>query len=275
MISCKNCGANAKYDIESGKMLCKYCGSYFDPYEFEYEAADAEEHDSGVVVDDRETGTYETTVFTCPECAGEIISEENEAATFCSFCGASTVLASRLAKKKRPSSIIPFKITKEQCKDIYKQRMGKAWFAPSYYKDEKNIDGFRGIYMPYWVYNIKQQGPVTIKGEKHYRRGNYRIEEEYEIDFDLKAEYDGISHDASSSFADNISGPLSTSSTPHHTWEFLTTSHTDALTGRGSLVFMRHHFLLTSHQNFLCFQVLLATPLNLHSPALRLFDTTL
>ncbi|MBE5958293.1 MAG: hypothetical protein E7254_05440 [Lachnospiraceae bacterium] len=197
MIECKNCGGNVKFDIKSQKMFCSFCNTYYDPYEFEEHEADAEEHD-----------TYEAKVFTCPQCAGEIISEENEAATFCTFCGASTVLASRILKSKRPDSIIPFQITKDQCKELYRKRMSKALYAPSEYKKEEYIDSFRGIYMPYWIYDTTQDNYVNLKAEKHYRSGNYRIEEEYALDFRLNAHYEGISYDASSSFADNISGAI-------------------------------------------------------------------
>ena len=197
MIQCKNCGGNVKFDIKSQKMLCNFCDTYYDPYEFEDNAASAEEHD-----------TYESKIFTCPECAGEIISEENEAATFCSFCGASTVLASRIINSKRPNSIIPFKITKDECKEIYKKRMSKALYAPAEVKDEQFIDSFRGIYMPYWVYNATQNKYVNLKAQKHYRSGDYRIEEDYAVDFYLDGDYKGISHDASASFADTISGAI-------------------------------------------------------------------
>ena len=257
MIKCKNCAGNVIYDIESGKMICKFCNSYFDPYEFDYDDANAEEqitkeyseevnelhstddsvtesslvddtrhedflvddtrHEDFLVddtryddflIDDTKPKTYQVNVFTCPECAGEIISEENEAAVFCPFCGGSTVLGSRISNNKRPTSIIPFKITKEQCKELYRKRMKKAIYAPSGYRDESYIDSFRGIYMPYWVFNVTQNNCIRLKGEKNYRQGNYRIEEEYQIDFNLHGYFDGISHDASVSFADNISGAI-------------------------------------------------------------------
>ncbi|MCR5837926.1 MAG: hypothetical protein K6G88_15625 [Lachnospiraceae bacterium] len=213
MIQCKNCGGNVKFDIKSQKMFCSYCDTYYDPYEFEENEADAEEHvvndpNAFMIDDTANQGSYMTTIYTCPECAGEIISDENEAATFCTFCGASTVLASRICKSKRPSSIIPFKITKDECKELYRQRMKKAIYAPAEYKDEKYLDSFRGIYMPYWVYDSSQYNYVQLKGKKTYRRGDYKYEETYDIDFNLDAEYNGISYDASSSFADSISGAI-------------------------------------------------------------------
>ena len=94
------------------------------------------------------------------------MSTDNTIADFCSFCGASTVLESRISKELRPGYIIPFSKTKQDCKNQYKKMMKRAWFAPKELKDEKYIDGFRGIYMPYWAYHVSQKGPVVLRGEK-------------------------------------------------------------------------------------------------------------
>ena len=105
MFACKNCGGNVKYDIASGQLACEYCHSLFDPYAYEDKTSDAEV-----------SKDFDATIFTCPQCGGEIISTVNTAAGFCSFCGASTVLYSRISKEHRPDYIIPFQKTKDDCK---------------------------------------------------------------------------------------------------------------------------------------------------------------
>ena len=95
-----------------------------------------------------------TSIFTCPQCGGEILSTDDTAAGFCSFCGASTVLYSRMQKEHKPAYIIPFAKSKDDCKQAYMSLMKKAIFAPKELKDPKFIDGFRGIYMPYWTYYV-------------------------------------------------------------------------------------------------------------------------
>jgi hypothetical protein len=57
------------------------------------------------------------------EYKGEILSTDDMAAGFCSFCGASTVLYSRIEKEHRPAYIIPFTKTKEDCKKAYSLRL--------------------------------------------------------------------------------------------------------------------------------------------------------
>lgn len=196
MFECPNCGGNLKFDIKSQKMLCGYCNSDFDPYEIKKENEAKEGND------------FDVTVFTCPQCNGEIYSTDNTAAGFCIFCGASNVLNTRLQNEKRPGYIIPFQKTKEDCKELYTKLMKYAFFAPNELKSPKHIDGFKGIYMPYWVFHVVQQGLSAIRGSTSTRRGDYIVTRHYILNMNMDNYYKGLSYDASSSFSDNISEKL-------------------------------------------------------------------
>lgn len=193
MYECPNCGGNLKFDIESQLMKCEHCLTTQDPYSTSEDKGAGEHND------------FDVTVFTCPQCGGEILSTDTSAAEFCSFCGASTILQSRISRQLRPSHIIPFKMTKDACKKAYLSRMKCALFAPDALRDEKHIESFRGIYMPYWAYSITQKGPVSMKGEKSYRKGDYIYTDHYDLEGEIDSVYYDISYDASSSFSDSIS----------------------------------------------------------------------
>lgn len=197
MFACKNCGGNVKFDIKSGQLACDYCHSLFDPYAYEDKTSDAEVQKD-----------FEATIFTCPQCGGEILSTDDTAAGFCSFCGASTVLYSRMQKEHKPTYIIPFEKSKDDCKQAYMSLMKKAIFAPKELKDPKFIDGFRGIYMPYWTYYVAQKTPISLPANKSHRSGDYIITDHFRLEGDLDAYYKGLSYDASSSFDDSISEKL-------------------------------------------------------------------
>ncbi len=197
MLECPNCGSGLRFDIPSQMMACDSCHNQYDPTSFDPNRTDGTEQTD-----------FDSTVFTCPQCGGEIYSNDDTIAGFCSFCGASTVLTSRIQKTKRPDYLIPFRITKDQCKQAYSSMMRKAIFAPKELRDPKYIDGFRGIYMPYWTYYITQEGTMHLPGEDSYRRGDYIVTEHYDLTGDLHAYYKGLSFDASSSFDDNISESL-------------------------------------------------------------------
>lgn len=198
MFTCKNCGGNVKFDIKSGQLACEYCHSFFDPYDYDDKTSDAEVQEG-----------FEATIFTCPQCGGEIISTDDTAAGFCSFCGASTVLYSRIQKEQKPAYIIPFQKTKEDCKQAYSSYMQKAFFVPNELKAPEFIDGFRGIYMPYWTYKVVQKAPISLPTKNTYHSGDYVISDYYRAEGDLDAYYEGISFDSSSSFDSSISEALS------------------------------------------------------------------
>lgn len=193
MYECPNCKGNLVFDIVSQDLHCSACDTHMDVYAFSKEE-DAEE-----------SREYEVTVFTCPQCAGEIYSEDNTAAAFCTFCGGSTILDSRLTKEKRPQYILPFRKTKSDCKEAYLKRLKWAVFAPNNLKDPKHIDSFRGIYVPYWIYDMKLEGKLVLPGKTERRKGDYIYTKHYDVKGDVDCRYEGISFDASSSFADDIS----------------------------------------------------------------------
>ena len=221
MYECPNCGGNLRYDIPSKMMACASCDSKFDPYEVSERNGAQETEDE-----------YEVTVFKCPQCGGEIYSTDNTAAGFCTFCGSAAILESRLRKEHRPKYIIPFRQTKEQCKKSYMKLMGKAVFAPKELKSEKHINEFRGIYMPYWIYNVHEGGgDIRLTGTTEKRRGDYIIKSHYNLNLDLDADYQGIAYDASSSFSDTISenlAPFDTKNMKKFTPAFLSGFYADS-----------------------------------------------
>lgn len=218
MYECPNCGGNLKFDITSQKMACAYCDTHIDPYSIKKETDAIEEQ------------YFEATVFTCPQCGGELYSTDNEATSFCSFCGAATILTSRISKEKRPDFIVPFKKTKEDCKRAYEQKMRKAFFMPKQLRDPKYIDGFRGIYMPYWTYQLIQRGSASVEGEDSHRKGDYIYTDHYRLCGEMDNYYLGYSYDASTSFYDNISealAPYDAKELVHFTPAFLSGFYAD------------------------------------------------
>lgn len=193
MYECPNCAGNLRFHIGKQQLYCEHCDTTLPPYTFHKES-DAEEQEY-----------YEVTIFTCPQCGGELLTEDNTAATFCSYCGASTILFDRISQEKRPKYIIPFTKTKEDCKASYTHMVKRAFFAPKELRDAECIDQFRGIYMPYWLYSFRKNGMATFKGVKTHTEGNEEITEYYDIQCNVNAQYDDIAFDASSEFADNLS----------------------------------------------------------------------
>ena len=199
MISCPGCGAGLRFEIETQQMRCDYCNATFDPYSFDTEKGDAKQAED-----------FETFVWTCPACGGQLeTADKTDAMGFCPYCGGASLLFDRIRKQWRPASVIPFSVTKEQCKQAYLAAARKHIFVSNKYKDPALLESFRGIYMPYWSYRLRHRGTYTLNAETgEHREGNYMVSERYSITGAIDTEVDGYSHDASVAFDDCISEDL-------------------------------------------------------------------
>ena len=192
MFACKNCGGNIIYDIKSKSLVCNKCNSSYAPESVTKEN-DSVDYDY-----------FETTVFTCPQCGAEIMCEDNEASSFCTYCASSTVLTSRISKEKKPDYIIPFEKTKEECIGEFKKITKKAIFAPSELKDPKVLDKFKAIYVPYWFYEVNQEGLFTVSAAEKHSDGQSAYTYFYNVNGYINGRFEGICRDASYLFSDDL-----------------------------------------------------------------------
>lgn len=195
MYICPNCGDDLKFSIEEQKLCCASCRGRFDPGSKMY-ASRAEESELKV------------TVFTCPQCGAEMYSSGTDATAFCSYCGASNVLDSRLTGIRRPAKIIPFRKTKKDCQDAYAAVARRSIYAPPVFRDPEYLDNYRPIYMPYWLYNVEVRGKFSIVGKKEHREGDYIVTDRSILTCDVDSSFEDLPYDASSSFDDAIGQEL-------------------------------------------------------------------
>ena len=124
------------------------------------------------------------------------------------YCGSAVVFESRVKEEKKPHKIIPFQITKEQCKKIYLNKIRSFYYRKNDLEDSAYLERFVGFYLPYWLYNFAFHEKLQLEGRKQYQSGNYSIKEDYALSGFLQGEVDGIPFDASLRFDDNISGVI-------------------------------------------------------------------
>lgn len=202
MIYCPTCGAELMFDISSQTMLCNYCRNHFEPASLKNNSAD----------DALTQPYYDSYAYVCPSCGAEVdTTDKNDAVGFCPYCKGSSMIFDQLRRDWKPDGIIPFQITKRQCKEMYAAEVKKYFFVSRKYSDPELIEGFRGIYMPYCHFTGVVDGMITMRGfTKEISIGNYDYRTDY---YDIKgnAHYDvtkAIAHDASSAFDDHISERL-------------------------------------------------------------------
>ncbi len=193
-MKCTNCNGTLYYNVDKKVLMCRHCGSTFDPQSFVRD------------MDASEFNWEGTILYTCRNCGAQLVSLDDTAVTYCSYCGSETILKGQITGDRQPRMMIPFKVSKTKCKAIYKKELAKKLYVPDEFKDPEFIDKFRGVYIPYWMYYVKfRDNPIGLKGTKTYTRGNYDYYEEYEV---VAKIHDnglyGIPYDGSRNFDDSI-----------------------------------------------------------------------
>lgn len=195
MIKCPNCGAELEFSAKNQLVTCEYCRSTFNPKELKTKV-----HVS------QEVEQYEGKAYLCSQCGASLLTFDETAITFCSYCGSQAMIESKMMKQNSPEYIIPFSKTKEQCINEYKKLISRCIFAPSYMKADITVSKFRGIYIPYCIYTLAFHGKTSNNGSRYsHRSGDYVYYNDYVIHAQVDADYEGISYDLISNFYDKFS----------------------------------------------------------------------
>ncbi len=209
---CPSCGAPIKFNAKTQNFKCEYCFSEYTLEEMKkYNNASNEEankKEEPVVIkkDKKDDTTYVT--YLCKNCNAEIIADENTAATFCVYCGNTAILKDKLSGKFAPSKIIPFKKTKENAIEAFKSLKKGKPLVPKDFISEKNIEKITGVYIPFWLYDIKVSGLLEAKSthETTWTSGNYTYVKTdiYKMESDGEMTYYKVPVDGSTRFDDDI-----------------------------------------------------------------------
>lgn len=212
---CPCCGGAIAFDSESQKMKCPYCDT-----EFELETLKGYDAElQGDQADDMKWETYAGNewqegeseglrTYVCKSCGGEIVGDENMAATSCPFCGNPVVLMGQFAGALRPDAVIPFKLDKKAAKEgLMKHLTGKR-LLPKIFKDQNHIDEIKGIYVPFWLFDAEAEADIRYRGTRvqtwsdsdyHYTRTSY-----YSIRRGGTLAFERVPVDGSSKMADDL-----------------------------------------------------------------------
>lgn len=153
---CPNCGAPIHFKPELGKFKCDYCDSEFT----------AEQLKNMEKIGNEEVDTTNYVNYNCPDCGAEIITDENTAATFCVYCGNTSIIKNRLSGEFAPKYIIPFKVEKKKAIEAFKGLRKGRPLTPKAFVSEKNIEKITGVYIPFWLYDVDVSGTVNAKATK-------------------------------------------------------------------------------------------------------------
>lgn len=167
---CPCCDGAIGFDSTSQKMKCPYCDTEFevDAIKAYTEAANDPQQDDmsweksngGNWQSDELTGLR---TYVCQSCGGEIVGDENTAATACPFCDNPVVMKEQLTGVLRPDLVIPFKLDKKAAKEALLKHYSGKKLLPKVFKDENHINEIKGIYVPFWLIDADAHGKITYK----------------------------------------------------------------------------------------------------------------
>ena len=206
---CPACNAVLKFDPHNQNWKCEYCRN-------EYNLEQLQDHEknigkkelkeqNAVKLDKDQNGMD---IYSCPNCGAQIIADENTSATFCVYCKNTAILKNKLVDEFNPSKIIPFKFTKEDAIEKFKQ-IGKGKpLMPKIFNNQKNIEEIKGIYIPFWLYDVDTSGSIEADCKKirTWTSGNYRYTKTdvYLAKRSGNMKYNKIPVDGSKHFDDDI-----------------------------------------------------------------------
>lgn len=135
--NCPQCGGMLHYDIEQKKLICISCESVFELDEYQPLKNKSE--------------SMEVVQYRCPQCGAQVHTTQTNMVSYCAFCGSEILFTERMALTKRPDKIVPFKFTREQCEEKYREFMGLPENQPL---------KFMPIYVPFYWYQEDYEGEV-------------------------------------------------------------------------------------------------------------------
>lgn len=193
---CPCCGGAMAFDSGLQKMKCPYCDSVFEMDALAGMDADLQndqtDHTDGT--DDAQETTGGNTwqegeadglrSYICDSCGGEIIGDENTAATVCPFCGNPVVMKGQFKGMLKPDLVIPFKLDKKAARESLLRHMSGKRLLPPIFKDENHIDEIKGVYVPFWLYD------TDVSARMSYRATRIRTWSDNEFNYTETQYYD-------------------------------------------------------------------------------------
>lgn len=116
-------------------------------------------------------------VFQCPSCGGEVMTDENTAATQCVYCGSPTLIPERFTGGLKPDAVIPFLVSREEAEKKLRAHFHGKKLLPGDFVRSCQVEEVTGLYVPYYLFDCQAQARLTYRATRvsTHRRGDYQI----------------------------------------------------------------------------------------------------
>ena len=167
---CPNCGAEPRFDISSGNLICDHCGNR--------EEIEADEQVSRRQLTDEIRRTKqnwsEGRVFRCDGCGAKEVLEQQDITRRCAFCGNKNIISIDELSGVKPDSVIPFTIDINKSRDIFRKWINSKWLAPRSFKTYDIRECLTAVYCPTWSFTTSALSTYngTFAKQQHFHTRN-------------------------------------------------------------------------------------------------------
>ena len=208
---CPCCDGAIAFDPGLQKMKCPYCDT-----EFEMETLAA--YDDSLKGEQEDAMSWEASpavqleegirAYVCRSCGGEILGDEQTAATACPYCGNPVVMMEQFSGVLKPDLVIPFKLDKKAAIAALKKHYEGKRLLPKVFKDENHLKEIQGIYVPMWLFDAGAEADVRYKATRirawSDSRYNYTQTNYYAVSRSGQLQFTRIPVDGSSKMDDTL-----------------------------------------------------------------------
>ena len=202
---CLKCGGSVIYNPKKEIFICEYCRAKFTIDELKQNKKDLDKIPN---LEENFSELKDMEGYHCKNCGADIIVQKNTTSTRCVYCRSYSIIKNRLTGVYKPSSIIPFKVVKEDAIKAFKNICKKRPLIPKDFSDINNIQDMEGLYVPFFLYDLENDCYLLASCTKvrSWVSGDYRYTETsyYKAERGGNLIYKNVPNDASVRFDDKI-----------------------------------------------------------------------
>ena len=171
---CPSCGAEAHWNPTSQALICPFCGTK-SPATLQTRNAGTVivEHDLVAALRNIPDGARgwqaEKTSVRCQSCQAISVFDQDKIGQRCDFCGSSQLVPySEIKDAFRPESLLAFKVSEPNARDLLRAWYRHQWLAPNKLRSKALTDTAKGIYLPYWTFDAGAHAVWTAEAGTYY-----------------------------------------------------------------------------------------------------------
>lgn len=197
-----------EFNPVSQKLKCPFCDSEFDVKDY---VANHNSNSQGEMVDtgsEPSTGSEPMYIYSCGSCGGEILATESLGSLKCPFCSNNVVVKEKFTGTFKPDYIIPFKLTKQQAMDRYKDYVKSKKLVPKVFYEQNHVNELKAVYVPFWLFDVeaKYDALYNCTKSRTWSDGRYRYDETkfYDVERSGTEVFNDVPVDGSKEMPDDL-----------------------------------------------------------------------